>query len=376
MMQQTPEIKLHYCQDPRQALAKALELKPTVILQDLVMPELDGLELVKAFRAERRTRDIPLVMLSAEEDPKTKADAFALGANDYLVKLPDKLELIARIRYHSKAYINLLQRDEAHRKIVESQQLLAEQLREAAEYVRSLLPKPMREPLTTDWRFVPSDALGGDCFDYHWIDNDHLALYLIDVSDHGVGPALLSVSVLNLLRTNSLPGVDFKDPARVLAALNGVFRSEDNHDMFFTIWYGVYRHSAGTITYANGGHPPPLLFSGNVPGELARSALEGNGPLVGAFPGAEFANYVRELQPYNVLFVFSDGVFEIQLQNGRMWEYTEFLEEMTRLSALGQGAMDGLLQCVRRLRGQEKLQDDFSIMQLLLDRRQRAARGV
>jgi adenylate cyclase len=107
------DIRFHFCSDPKLAVVRALEVAPTVILQDLVMPQVDGMELVKAYRAEPRTRDVPLIVLSTKEDPKVKVEAFANGANDYLVKLPDRLELVARIRYHSRGYINLLERNEA-----------------------------------------------------------------------------------------------------------------------------------------------------------------------------------------------------------------------------------------------------------------------
>ena len=121
-----PDIDFHYCADAREALTIANQIKPTVILQDLVMPGMDGLTLVKQFRANPATKDTPIIVLSTNENPQVKGHAFALGANDYLVKLPDKIELIARIRYHSKAYLNLLQRDAAYRALRESQQQLIE----------------------------------------------------------------------------------------------------------------------------------------------------------------------------------------------------------------------------------------------------------
>ena len=120
------DIDFHYCADAREALTVANQIKPTVILQDLVMPGVDGLTLVKQFRANPATRDTPIIVLSTNENPQVKGQAFALGANDYLVKLPDKIELVARIRYHSKAYLNLLQRDAAYRALRESQQQLIE----------------------------------------------------------------------------------------------------------------------------------------------------------------------------------------------------------------------------------------------------------
>ena len=77
------------------------------------MPELDGLELVRRFRAPQDLKQVPLIVLSGTEVAEVKAEAFALGANDYMVKLPNALEVIARIRYHSKGYINLLEREAA-----------------------------------------------------------------------------------------------------------------------------------------------------------------------------------------------------------------------------------------------------------------------
>src|SRR5947209_16682772 len=105
-----PDIDFHYCSDAREALSVANHVKPTVILQDLVMPGIDGLTLVSQFRANAATRDTPIIVLSTNENPQVKGQAFAMGANDYLAKLPDKIEVIARIRYHSKALMNLLQR--------------------------------------------------------------------------------------------------------------------------------------------------------------------------------------------------------------------------------------------------------------------------
>ena len=120
------DMDFHYCADAREALAIANQIKPTVILQDLVMPGIDGLTLLSQYRSNQGTKDIPIIVLSTNENPQVKGQAFALGANDYLVKLPDKIELIARIRYHSKAFLNILQRDAAYRALRESQQQLIE----------------------------------------------------------------------------------------------------------------------------------------------------------------------------------------------------------------------------------------------------------
>jgi two-component system chemotaxis family response regulator WspR len=121
-----PGIDFHFCADPLQAIATARQLKPTVILLDLVMPGVDGLSLLAEFRSVPTLRDVPIIVLSTKEEPTVKSAAFAAGANDYLVKLPDAIELVARVRYHSRSYVTLLQRDEAYRALRESQQQLLE----------------------------------------------------------------------------------------------------------------------------------------------------------------------------------------------------------------------------------------------------------
>ncbi len=114
MLKPENDIIFHYCNDPTKSLKFVKECQPTVILQDLVMPQMEGLLLVKFLRCQDAiTVNIPLIVLSSKEEPTIKAKAFELGANDYLVKLPNALELIARIRYHSEAYINFLKRQEA-----------------------------------------------------------------------------------------------------------------------------------------------------------------------------------------------------------------------------------------------------------------------
>jgi two-component system chemotaxis family response regulator WspR len=120
------DIEFHYVTDATYAEKRAEELGPTVILQDLVMPDIDGFALIQYYRRNPKLRHVPVIVLSAKEDPKLKAHGFEMGANDYMVKLPDQLELLARLRYHAAGYISRLQRDEAVALLRECQQQLAE----------------------------------------------------------------------------------------------------------------------------------------------------------------------------------------------------------------------------------------------------------
>ena len=153
------DIIFRHCSDPTAALHVANEFAPTVILQDLVMPDIDGLLLVRFFRANAATRHIPLIVLSTKEEPKVKAEAFALGANDYLVKLPDKLELIARIRYHSKGYISLLERNDAYKALEQ----MANQLQLHNRFIRKMFGRYLTDDVVKSLLESPEGLkLGGE----------------------------------------------------------------------------------------------------------------------------------------------------------------------------------------------------------------------
>jgi two-component system chemotaxis family response regulator WspR len=124
MLSHEADITLHFCPDARRALEAARYLKPTVILQDLVMPGVNGLSLLTQYREDPIVGQVPVIVLSSTEDPVVKSDAFSAGASDYLVKLPDRIELAARIRLHSRARLNQLQRDQAHEALRTSEERL------------------------------------------------------------------------------------------------------------------------------------------------------------------------------------------------------------------------------------------------------------
>lgn len=362
MLDGEEDIDFLYCQDPTDAVRTANEYEPTVILQDLVMPQIDGLTLTKFLRANPATTAVPLIVLSSKEEAVVKADAFAIGASDYIVKLPDRIELLARIRHHSKGYINLLQRDEAFRALQASQKVLAEELNSAADYVVSLLPKPVDKPARIEWKYQPCSQLGGDSFGYHWLDDEHFAIYLLDVCGHGVGAALLSVSAINVLRSGSLPGVDFHRPEEVLGGLNETFQGDDHNGMFFTIWYGVYHRPTGRMAYSSGGHPPAILI-GERNGAAARQELFTKGMIIGGMPGMVYNAAETEVRPGDSLYVFCDGVFEIELPGGGMWRMEQFFELLSEAAESDAGGVKAIYDKVCAVGGGDSFEDDFSLVE-------------
>ena len=141
------DITFAFCKDAAKALSTAEEFQPTVILQDLVMPDIDGLDLVSQFRSHPGTEKIPVIMLSANEEAATKAQLLEAGANDYLIKLPHQFELIARIRVHSEAYKRLLERDAAFGALERSLADLTREREKSERLLRNILPDTIAERL-------------------------------------------------------------------------------------------------------------------------------------------------------------------------------------------------------------------------------------
>ncbi|MEI6090534.1 MAG: fused response regulator/phosphatase [bacterium] len=362
MLEGETDIEFNFCQDPTQAIQTAITVEPTVILQDLVMPDIEGLSLVRFYRGHPALKNVPVIVLSSKEEAITKAESFEVGANDYLVKLPDKIELIARIRYHSAGYISLLQRNAAYDALEQSQKELQSELNKAADYVISQLPKELKEgPIETHWRYIPSAQLGGDAFGYHFLDNDHFAMYLLDVCGHGVGSALLSVSAMNVLRSSNLADCDFKDPVSVAHAMNKNFQMQDHNDLYFTLIYGVFNNKTRDLDYICCGHPPGYLIHKDGKGEVVRN----ENFFIGGLPFFPFEKSKMNLPVGASLYIYSDGVYEIaNKDDNSIWAMEDMFAIIQGNIGKEKSEIDILNEYVHDYSGLEILEDDFSMLRL------------
>jgi sigma-B regulation protein RsbU (phosphoserine phosphatase) len=303
-------------------------------------------------------------MISALDDLDMLARCIQKGAEDYLGKPFDPVLLRARIgsclekkRLHD-------QEQRTYQALLEAQRSLAAELAEAASYVRALLPAPLEGTIRADWRFIPCAQLGGDAFGYEWLDENCFAVYLLDVCSHGVGAALLSISVLNILRSRALPAADLRQPSDVLAALNRMFSMDSQHNLYFTMWYGVLDRRARRLTYASAGHPPAILFTGEDLASARIERLRTSGPAVGALDEAEFPSRQVELGSFNRLYVFSDGVYEIVRGDGSMMTLDEFVSNLEEQAQRQTGSLEAVLDHIQKARGSAAYSDDVALLEL------------
>lgn len=351
----------------------ARQIKPALIICDWMMSHLDGLEVCRRIKAESELATTFFILLTAkgaqrgeEEDRVRGLDA---GADEFISKPIEMNELKARVRAGLRLYQlheDLKRQKQAlealNQNLHTQKQILEAELLEASDYVQSLTPMPLTGEISSETLFIPSAQLGGDCFDYYWIDNENLVIYLLDVSGHGVGSALLSVSVLNLLRSQSLPNTNFRQPSEVLKSLNQTFQMNCHGDKYFTIWYGVYNHPKRQLVYASAGHPAGVLLYDNFE-KLEVKHLGSLDLPIGFAPDIDFEEVEMNIVEGSHLYVYSDGAYEI-LQPGRhIWGVNAFVELLLSCRA-SRLSLQHLLAQIKKINFVNHFEDDLSILKI------------
>lgn len=245
--------------------------------------------------------------------------------------------------------------------LLDAQQALQHEFADAARYVRHMIPPPFTEKeLSVEWHFHPSMKLGGDGLGYRRIDDDLLALYVLDVTGHGLGSALLAVTLQELLR-NPAVQIDFSKPAVVIERLNRTFPMQDHASKFFSVWYGVYSRSQRTITYANAGHPPALLLTRDQ-GKAELCKTEPSTSVLGVLPQITARESALAFPPGAELFLFTDGLYELLEPGGGRGSYDEFYVWLRKAVADGTRPWDAIRRWHEESHEKKRIDDDVSML--------------
>ncbi|MBD3882676.1 SpoIIE family protein phosphatase [Phormidium tenue FACHB-886] len=338
--------------DGQEGIAKAQAVQPALIVCDWMMPAVDGLTVCRRLKANPELCTTFFILLTSRDGIADRVRGLNTGADDFLSKPIDIAELQARVRAGLRLH-------QLNQDLQMQKQRLEAELAEAAAYVTALLPAPLSGAISIEARFIPSSQLGGDCFDYFWLDEDHLAFYLLDVSGHGLGAALPSIMVLNLLRSRSLPNVDFRDPGSVLLGLNDRFQMSGQNEKYFTIWYGVYRPADRQLTYASAGHPPAVLIAPN----QFDAALQLRTPClpIGMMTDATFTSACLTIPAESVLYIYSDGIYELN-QPSSTWGLDSFIELLVSLDS--KTSLDAVLAKIQAESDVQTFNDDLSLLRV------------
>jgi sigma-B regulation protein RsbU (phosphoserine phosphatase) len=257
-----------------------------------------------------------------------------------------------------------LERNHTYEKMEESQRALHKELAEAAFYVESLLPKPIDGNVKTAWKFIPSEQLGGDAFGYRWIDLDHFAFYLLDVCGHGIGAALLSISLMNVLRSQALFYADYVHPEQVLEVLNANFPMEEHNNMFFTIWYGVYNRKKRRLKYSSGGHPPAVLVDSGPGNRKKIQELRAGSAAVGIAAETVYTSSTCQIKQGARLYLYSDGIYELSTGDKTALQLEEFIQAFSNPSKEGQSELDRIVGFSQSIIDGRPFADDVSLLEI------------
>lgn len=349
------------------ALDQAPKLQPDLILLDVMMPGMDGYQVCEKLKQNPLTQDIPVIFLSSLTDSKDKIKGLEIGGVDFINKLGDKAEMLARVQTHLKIRSLNKALILSNQELIKKQKYLDDDLTAAAVIQRSLLPlqRPDVAKLHIAWKCLPCDQIGGDVFNVLRVDDDHVVFYMLDVSGHGVPSAMVTVSVSQHLQEynhlfSQMHTQTIITPKEMLKILDKEFPLE-RFDKFFTIFYMVVNVRTGSLLYSNAGHPPAIMLHPDKNYEL----LEKGGTVIGIDESIPFDEGEKQFISQDKIFLYTDGVTEFQNAKEELYGANRLynLLEKNKHESI-ENIIEIVFQSLREFGGNEPLHDDVSMLGL------------
>ena len=330
--------------------------KPDLILLDIKMPGLDGFETMRRLQEQMNPSEkIPVIFLTADDSQDAETHGLALGAMDFIKKpfIPDVLVL--RVR-HTIDLVRLQHDLEQENERIRSELAMASRIQSAM--LPGIFPAfPERKEFDIYASMDPVRGVGGDFFDFFFIDRDHLCLLIADVSGKGIPAALFMMASKIILADNAKSG---KSPAQILQDTNEAICANNPEEMFVTVWLGILDISTGLLTTANAGHEYPALMHADGQFELFRDR---HGLVVGGMPGVKYHEHSLQMYPGSKLFVYTDGVPEATDAENALFGTTRMLEALNaHANESPKQILHGVRQAVNEFVSDMEQFDDLTMM--------------
>jgi sigma-B regulation protein RsbU (phosphoserine phosphatase) len=341
------------------ALTAAQAAPPDMILLDINMPGMNGFEVCDHLKADDRTRDIPVIFISALDETADKVNAFKIGGVDYITKPFQLQEVLARVETH-------LALRRLQKRLEDANKRFEEELRLAAEIQASFLPRGL--PDLPGWglsaTLIPARETSGDFFDLIPLSNGRVGIVVGDVTDKGTAAALYMALSRTLIRTYVVE--HDTQPELVFSAVHHRILEDTDTKQFVTVFYGVLDPVTGTLTYANAGHNPPYLFSNQSESDASDGLRELNntGPPLGLrmFPDMAWEQAAVRLAPGDVLVIYTDGITEAQDRQDEFFEEQRLIDIIrANLGRTAGRIQDAILTEVRSFAGDAPQFDDITL---------------
>ncbi len=339
-----------------------------IVITDWEMPVMNGLELIEKIRSQpKSTHYIYIIILTGRSDTDDIVKGMEAGADDFISKPFDKNELRVRIRAGSR--VTTLERDLAARnqEISDANTRMRSDLDVAAKLQQSLLPSglPADFPMLAAWAYFPSEELAGDTLNVFSLDDEHIAVYIVDVSGHGLPAALLSVTISRMMNVVHDKSPLFNNdqtlapPATVASNLNKQFPMDKMEQRYFTLAYGILNTKTLNFSYIAAGHPPLIRVSANGQSEL----LTSKNFAIGWFPDADFNEQSIQLEHGDRLYLYSDGITEAMNPEAEQFGYDRMLDKLNACRDVSlKDSIDSLSNDVSHWVARDHFKDDVSIL--------------
>jgi sigma-B regulation protein RsbU (phosphoserine phosphatase) len=340
--------------DGQLALAATRAEPPDLILLDVRMPEMNGYEVCENLKADAKTRDIPIIFISALDATQDKVQAFTVGGVDYITKPFQVEEVLARVETH-------LALRKLQKQLQDANKRFEEELALAGQIQASFLPDDL--PQVPGWQLTamlkPARETSGDFYDLIPLSNGRLAIVIADVADKGAGAALYMALSWTLIRTYAAEYPT--QPELVLGAANRRIMMDTRTSMFVTVFYGILDPVVGTFMYSNAGHAPPYLLSAQSGGAI--QTLRRTGLPLGILEEVTWEQRTVQIASGDALVLYSDGVTDAEDGKGMFFGHDRLLEILG--ANRGRSALDvqdALMAEVHRFVGDAPQFDDLTLM--------------
>lgn len=363
----SPEYRLDFAADGQEALTRLAADDYDLVIVDIMMPILNGYEMLTKLKADEKLRHIPVIVISALSDMDTVVRCIEVGAEDYLTKPFNRILLQARIAA-SLEKKRLRDREQEYMQVVQNEMQIAQRIQ--ADFLPRELPQLQGWDIATAFR--PAHQVAGDLYDAFALPGGRIGLVVADVCDKGIGAALFMALVRTLVRVFAEmarpdPGIEHGLARATLGALSSVRRTNDyliehhiRSNMFASLFFGVLDPERCSLAYVNAGHDPPFVIEhGQV-----RERLTKTGPAVGTLRGAEYSWRETHFEPGTLLLCYTDGVTDARDASGAF--YTDRRLASLAMSCAESATAAEIVAAVERdvseFAGSDVHQDDVTLL--------------
>jgi serine phosphatase RsbU (regulator of sigma subunit) len=342
--------------DGEAGLAMAREKQPDLILLDIMMPKMDGIEVCRHLKGDPSLPFMPIIMVTAKADSKDVVAGLEAGGDEYLTKPVDHAALVARVK-------SMLRIKSLHDTVLEQSAQMKIQLKTATKVQSLFWPKiPELKADSHIWAVsVPAAYVGGDLYDVIPLPDDSLLAYVADVSDKGVPAALIMAALSTKIRSEAQ--IQCEVDKLLETVNNSTYNLTSEEGFFATIVLARYWPHSGKMQLAIGGHLQPLWIVESGIGNLPQI----NGVSLGITPDVRYEKKEFLLSPGESVLLFTDGVIEAENEDNELFGNDRLVDSIK--NAKGPPWGKKLLGSIRHWQGDSPASDDLTILEIWRDKK-------